>query len=85
MAFKEAAAELADPAAYPLLLGLRDEGWAESDPRGHVLTDALSACALRSRWSAKNSKDHQGLASMRAQRRAARNVRADWSARTSAR
>jgi hypothetical protein len=41
----EAAAELGDPAAYPLLLGLRDEGWAESDPRGYVLTDAQSACA----------------------------------------
>jgi hypothetical protein len=40
----EAAAELGDPAAYPLLLGLRDEGWADADPRGYVLTDALSAC-----------------------------------------
>lgn len=40
----EAAGELGDPAVYPSLVRLRKDGWAESDPRGPVLTDALDAC-----------------------------------------
>ena len=40
----EAAAELGDPALYPLLVRLAERGWKLSDQRPEVLDQALEAC-----------------------------------------
>jgi HEAT repeat protein len=40
----EAAGELADPSLLPSLERLEDAGWAEGDPRGWLLDEALRAC-----------------------------------------
>src|SRR6266508_3680136 len=40
----EAAAELGDPALWPLLVELRDRGWQQADGRPEVLDWALETC-----------------------------------------
>lgn len=42
--FVEAAMVLAEPSLAPLLEALKSAGWAESNPRGYLLDQALEAC-----------------------------------------
>jgi hypothetical protein len=40
----EAALELGEPALLPLLVELDAAGWADTDPRGGILQEAIEAC-----------------------------------------